>query len=97
MDQNITLKIAGMDFRLKAPNQEMEGTMRTAAEEISKMMVRYDQKYPDKSVTDKLLFVTLTQTVYRLQAQNRLNLAVAEKEKLETELKAYLDGIESNR
>ncbi|MBQ9310612.1 MAG: cell division protein ZapA [Bacteroidales bacterium] len=97
MDQNITLKIAGADFRVKASSPEMESAMRVASEEITKMMERFDQKYPDKTFTDKLLFVSLTQAVYRLQAQNKLNMASAEQAKLEAELKDYLNGIESNR
>ncbi|MCR5519854.1 MAG: cell division protein ZapA [Bacteroidales bacterium] len=97
MDQKITLNIANQAFPVKAANPEMERFMRIAAEDINKMLARYDEKYPDKSMTDKLLFVVLTQAVSRLQAQKKLNDVSAENEKLLSELSAYLKDIENNR
>ena len=97
MDQNIKLKIAGLEFPLKASSPEMERMMRLAAEDINRMMVRYDEKYPDKTLTDKLLFVTLTETVAKLSAQGKISSMSAEAEALQAELKNYLDSLESNR
>jgi len=97
MDQNIKLKIAGLEFPLKASSPEMERLMRLAAEDINKMMARYDEKYPDKTLTDKLLFVTLTETVGKLSAQGKISSITNEAEALQAELKSYLERIESNR
>lgn len=97
MERTITLKIAGVDFHVKASSPDVESSMRTAAEEINRMMDRYDQKYPDKSLTDKLLFVTITQTVYRLQTQGKYTALANEGSKLESELSSYLEGIKSDR
>ena len=92
MDQNITLEIAGRQFHLKASSPEMEQSMRFAAEDIN-----YTEKYPDKDFVEMLLFVTLTQTVSRFNAQKKLNSVTAEHEKLVNELSNYLNNIDSNR
>lgn len=97
MEQDITLVIAGRQFKLKANSPEMEQSMRMAADDINRMLDRYTQKYPEKDLMEMLLFVTLTETVYRFNAQNKLNGAVSEHEKLVNELSAYLDSIEANR
>lgn len=94
MEQNITLKIAGQDFSLKAATPEMESLMRIAAEDINKMLSRYDEKYPDKELTEKLLFVTLTQAVSRLTAQSKLNAMTESLQKLSSDLSAYLNKID---
>ena len=94
MEQNITLKIAGQDFPLKASTPEMERLMRIAAEDINKMLARYDEKYPDKELTEKLLFVTLTQAVSRLTAQTKLNAMSESQQKLAEELSSYLNKID---
>ena len=97
MDQNITLKIAGRDFPLKASSPEMEASMRIAAEDINKLMARYDEKYPDKEFAEKLLFVTLTETVGKIAALRKVNSMTDAEQKIMMELKAYLAGIENNR
>ncbi len=94
MEQNITLKIAGQDFPLKASTPEMERLMRIAAEDINKMLARYDEKYPDKELTEKLLFVTLTQAVSRLTAQTKLNAMSESQQKLAEGLSSYLNKID---
>lgn len=97
MDQNITLVIAGRQFQLKASSPEMEQSMRYAAEDINKMLDRYTEKYPDKDQMEMLLFVTLTQTVSRFNAQLKLNALTAEQEKLANDLSNYLKSIKSDR
>lgn len=97
MDQNITLNIAGNQFQLKASTPEMERLMRIAAEDINKMLDRYTERYPDKKLEEKLLFVTLTQAVSRLTAQSKLNAAMADAESLANKLADYLKDIDSNR
>lgn len=97
MEQNITLKIAGQEFPLKATSPEMERLMRLAAEDINKMKNRYDEKYPDKTFEEKLLFVTLTETVGLISAQGKISAMAAEAESLQAELRSYLERIETNR
>jgi len=97
MEQNISLVIAGRQFQLKAATPEMEQSMRYAAEDINKMLDRYSQKYPDKDQLEMLLFVTLTQTVYRFNAQAKLNALTTEQEKLANDLSDYLKSIKTDR
>ena len=71
MDQSITLTIAGKVYPLKAATPEMEQAMRIAAEAIGKRLAQYDAKYPDKDLTDKLVFVALNESVNRIAAQRK--------------------------
>ena len=97
MEQRITLTIAGRQFQLKATSPEMEQSMRYAADDINKMLARYTEKYPDKDLVEMLLFVTLTQTVSRINSQAKLNALSSDCTKLANELSDYLDNIDSNR
>ena len=44
MAQKITLNIANQNFTVNAETPEMESMMRFAAEDINKMLLRYDEK-----------------------------------------------------
>lgn len=95
--QNITLHIAGKVYALKAQSPEAEQFMRLASESINEMLAKYDAMFPDKSVTDKLAFIALNQTVSKLVAQKKCRLISDEVEKVSGDLKNYLVNIESNR
>ena len=97
MAQKITLNIANQNFTVNAETPEMESMMRFAAEDINKMLLRYDEKYPSRPLLEKVIFVLLTQTVSRLQSQQQFNDVSSENEKLLSELGAYLKDIENNR
>ena len=94
MDQSITLKIAGKDYSLKASSPEMEQIMRVAAEAIGKRLSQYDAKFPDKELLDKLVFVTLNETIGRIAAQRKLTAREEGEKKLLDEMTSYLDSIE---
>ena len=97
MAQKITLNIANQNFTVNAETPEMESMMRFAAEDINKMLLRYDEKYPSRPLLEKVIFVLLTQTVSRLQSQKKFNDVSSDNEKLLSELGAYLKDIENNR
>ena len=97
MAQSITLKIAGKDYPLVASTPEMERRMRLAADEIASMLAKYDARFPDKAMIDKLAFVTLNETVAKLLLQDRSQEFADEAKKLEAEMETYLKGIEGNR
>ena len=94
MDQSITLKIAGKEYPLKAATPEMEQMMRIAAEAIGKRLAQYDAKYPDKELLDKLVFVTLNETVNRIAVQRKLAAQEEGEKKLLDEISSYLDSID---
>ncbi|MBO4466430.1 MAG: cell division protein ZapA [Bacteroidales bacterium] len=93
---SITLKIAGKEYSLVA-TQESEHYMRMAADKINAMLADYDTRYPDQTLADKLVFVALTNTISMLVAKKGLAQNTDETAKLEKELKAYLNKIETNR
>lgn len=95
MDQSITLKIAGREYPLKASSPEMEQLMRLAAEDVNKMLARYTEKYQDKTLEDKLAFVTLQEAVFKISAQRKAQALTDEVEALKKDTEAYLKGIEN--
>lgn len=97
MAQSITIKIAGKDYPLVANTPEMERRMRLAAEEINAIIAKYDTRFPDKPLIDKLAFVTLNETVAKMLMQDRSQELADEAKKLESDVAAYLEGIEGNR
>ena len=94
MDQSITLKIAGKEYPLKAATPEMEQMMRIAAEAIGKRLAQYDAKFPEKDLVDKLVFVTLNETVNRIAMQRKLAAQEDAEKKLLDEILGYLDSID---
>ena len=94
MDQSITLKIAGREYPLKASSPEMEQLMRLAAEDVNRMLARYTEKYPDKSLEEKLAFVTLQEALFKISAQRKSSAIVDEISALKNDTDAYLAGVE---
>ena len=94
--QNITVKIAGNTYPLKASTPEMERLMRLAAEAINAKYAAYDAKFPDKSLADKLAFVALNEAIGRLTNQKKYSEVSQEAEMLQEEVDTYLKNIEKN-
>lgn len=89
-EQNITLKIAGKEYALKAKSPEMEQIMRLSAEEINSVLAKYDEKFPDRSLSDKLAFVTLNETMARLTAERKFLKLVQEVDEFKVQTDEYL-------
>lgn len=92
--QNVTLKIAGKEYLLKAASPEMEQMMRIAADTINQKLAAYDAKFPDQTLIDKISFVTLNETIGRLAAQKKYSALESEIEKLQRETDSYFVNIE---
>ncbi len=92
--QNIKLHIAGKEYALKASSPEMEQAMRLAAEHINKVLSKYNERFPDKPLEDKLAFVTLNETVGKYLLQNKVNALAEEVTALQRETESYLKGID---
>ena len=90
MAQNIKLKIAGNEYPMVAATPEMEEAMRLAADEINRKYNSYDAKYPDKSALDKLIIVTLNETVNRIACQKKMQQLGMEAKALQDDLEGYL-------
>ena len=96
MGQSIKIKIAGNEYPLVASSPEMERLMRLAAEAINQKLTAYDAKFPNKSLSDKLSFVALNETVSRLTYQKRLSDASEEAKGLQEDVETYLKNIEKD-
>lgn len=68
--------------------------MRSAAEDIKAMLNRYTEKFPDKTLEDKLVFVTLQETVQKISAQRKLQALSDEVSTFSSDMASYLKGIE---
>ena len=90
MAQNIKLKIAGSEYPMVATSPDMEEAMRLAADEINRKYNSYDAKYPDKTPLDKLIIVTLNETVNRIACQKKMQQLGAEAKALQDDVEAYL-------
>ena len=97
MARNITLKIAGKEFPIVAQTPEMEARMRTGAEEINEMLIRYDSRFPTMSLQDKLVFIALNQATAKLAVQDGAKELATELSDLVSNLGTYLEGVEKNR
>lgn len=89
-EQNITLKIAGKEYALKAKSPEMEQIMRLSAEEINSVLAKYNEKFPDRSLSDKLAFVTLNETMARLTAERKFSKLMQEADEFKAQTDEYL-------
>ena len=90
MAQNIKLRIAGIDYPMVAATPEIEEAMRLAADEINLKFNAYNERYPDKPALDKLIIVTLNETVNRIACQKRMQQLGEEAKTLQAELDDYL-------
>ena len=92
MQQSITLKIAGKTFSLKASSPQMEQLMRMAASDVNAMLEKFDIKFPDRTLEDKLSFVALQMAVSKFSAQQKVESASQEAQQLCQQLAVYLKG-----
>lgn len=92
MDQSISLKIGGTMYPMAVSSPEMEQAYRYAAEEVNKLLANYDARFPDRSIADKLAFVSLQLAVNKLLAKNSARNLKAEADDIQKDLEAYLEG-----
>lgn len=96
MAQSITIKIAGCEYPMKVTSPEMEQAMRIAAETINKRLTAFDVKYPNKTLSDKLIFIALNETMNKIHSQRDLAKVGNEAAALQKDLEAYLKTIENS-
>ncbi len=94
MGQSVIIKIAGKEFPLKASSPEVEQMMRIAAEQINRQLADYSSRFPDKTLTDKLAFVALSEAVTGLSYMRRMEALEGEVKEMTGEIDRYLKSIE---
>ena len=92
MDQSITLKIGGSVYPMAVSSPEKEEAYRIAADEINKLLATYEARFPDRSLSDKLVFVSLQLAVNKLLSKNSARNLKAEIDDIQKDLEAYLEG-----
>lgn len=96
-DQSINIKIADKLYPLKVSSPEIEQLMRLAAERINAMLSKYNEKFPESNLADKLAFVALNETAAKIAARREVEGLQAEIAALQREIEVYLNKIESSR
>ena len=89
-EQSITIKIGQKSYPLKVSSPEIEQLMRLASERINEMLAKYNAKFPESSLADKLAFVALNETAARISAQRMERKTRETVEAFEKELAGYL-------
>ena len=97
MDQSVTIKIANKEYRLRASSEQMEQMMRMAAESINQKLDAYTQKFPTQELQDKLAFVTLNETISRLDLQRKLQALEKSEKEFSAEMEGYLSEMEKTQ
>ena len=96
MAQNITLKLAGREYRMAADSQQMESMMRIAAETINEQLKDLDAKFTKKTLEEKLAIVALNETVKKLRFQNQFEEIEKEVKLTAGQIDNYLENIDKN-
>lgn len=96
MGQNIEIFIAGKSFRFQV-SQEQEEIMRKAAVEINSRIKFWQDKFPEKTLTEILSIIALKSGMTNIALKNGIGKIEAEEKKLAGELENYLENIEKDR
>lgn len=92
MGQSVKLKIAGKEYSLTAATPEQEQLMRLAAKDVNEMLERFNERFVEADIVDKLAFVAVQEAVGKFYAKTRLAQAGSEVNSLSSELESYLEG-----
>ena len=96
MAQSISIKIAERTYSLKVTSPEQEEVIRKAADDINRKIALYQEKFPDKSLSDVLSFMALNVCIANITLQKQMKEMTEKEEMLAKELEGYLDNIDKN-
>ncbi len=94
MAQRITIKIADRTYNLRVSSPEREEVVRKAAAEINKTIEAYIEKFPGKSLTEILSFVSLNMCINNITLRELAEKHEKDVLSLDKELKGYLETID---
>ncbi|MBE6214936.1 MAG: cell division protein ZapA [Bacteroidales bacterium] len=94
MAQSINIKIAGRPYNLTATSPEHEEVIRKAADEVNSKIAQYQQKFPNKGLTEILSFMALNVNMNNIVLMKQVNGMRDAEDKLAKELERYLDDID---
>ena len=96
MAQSINIKIADRSYPLKVNSPEHEEVIRKAADDINKMVTKYQDKFPGKSMIEILSFVTLNTCMSNITLNKQIKELNEKEALLAKELEGYLENIDKN-
>ena len=94
MAQSINIKIAGRPYNLTATSPEHEEVIRKAADEVKAKIAQYQEKFPNKGLTEILSFMALNATMNNVVLKTQVKGMKDAEEGLAKELERYLENIE---
>ncbi len=94
MGQKVKLKIAGKEYPLTAVTPEQEQMMRLAAKDVNEMLDKFNARFPETDLEDKLAFVAVQEAVGKFYTKAILARVKSEANSLLSELESYLEGRE---
>ena len=87
----ITLHVAGKPYTLVSKDEQYESDLRFAAEDVNKLLERYNSgAYGASELEDKLVFVALNQAVMKVKYRRMLEEVKAESDRIALGLADYL-------
>ena len=93
MAQSINIKIAGRQYNLSATSPEHEEVIRKAAEDVNRKISQYQEKFPNKGLTEILSFMALNVCMSNILLQKKVKGMKDAEENLASELERYLEDI----
>ena len=96
MAQSISIKIADRTYPLKVNSPEHEEVIRKAAEDINKMVAKYQDRFPGKGMIEMLSFVALNTCMSNITLNKQMKEMTDAEEMLAKELEGYLENTDKN-
>lgn len=90
MAQNITLTLAGKEYKMSASTPEVEEALRKCAARINKKYAEWTKNFIGKPREDILAMIAMEESVGAFRTDRELELAQEECRQLESQLEAYL-------
>ena len=95
-EQSISIKIADRSYPLKVTSPEHEEVIRKAADDINKMVTKYQDKFPGKGMIEILSFVALNTCMSNITLNRQVKSMADGEAALAKELEGYLENIDKN-
>ena len=96
MAQSINIKIADRTYPLKVNSPEHEEVIRKAADDINKMVTKYQERFPGKGMIEILSFVALNTCMSNITLNKQIKDIADGEALLARELEGYLENIDKN-
>ena len=96
MAQSINIKIAGRPYNLSATSPEHEEIIRKAADDVNKKIAQYQEKFPNKGMTEIMSFMALNVCMSNILLQRQVNTMKEGEELLAKDLERYLENIDKS-